>query len=158
MVKPPKKQDMKREIKFRGKRVDNGKWIEGDLCNFLGGNGKCIMPKPYYATRDFGEETEQGVPVIDEGVAMGAFYPVHAETVGQYTGLKENAYEQADLNKPIYDGDIVEFIDGRRLFVLWNDDTCQFEFSDGLPINSRRYYNCHKRIVGNVTDNPELLK
>lgn len=85
-------------------------------------------------------------------------YEVLPETVGQYTGLKENTYEQADLNKPIYDGDIVEFIDGRRLFVLWNDDTCQFEFSDGLPINSGEYYYCHKRIIGNIHDNPEILK
>ncbi len=50
-----------REIKFRGKRIDNGKWIYGDLL-----------------------QTE-----IKEIFFNGALYKVDLKTVGQFTGYKD---------------------------------------------------------------------
>ena len=74
----------------------------------------------------------------------------------QFTGLKENAFESC--NKDIYESDVIEFINGERLVVEWNDDTCQFQYSDGTPINNGERYGSHKMIVGNIYENPELLK
>ena len=52
---------MKRLILFRGKRIDNGEWVYGDLRSYLGG----------------------GHTFIQKGFNMKEVIP---ETVGQYTG------------------------------------------------------------------------
>ena len=55
---------MDREIKFRGKRIDNGEWVYGDLIH------------------DFKEEV--GILPHDN-----YYQHVDPETIGQYTGLKD---------------------------------------------------------------------
>lgn len=55
---------MNREIKFRGIRLDNGKWMVGDLNHLVDG---------MYISNDHGSN-------------MARVYP---DTVGQYTGLKD---------------------------------------------------------------------
>lgn len=55
---------MNREIKFRGKRLDNGKWMVGDLNHLVDG---------MYISNDHGSNMAQ----------------VYPDTVGQYTGLKD---------------------------------------------------------------------
>lgn len=56
-----------RTIKFRGRRLDNGEWIEGDLIRI---NGHYFI---------FSDPAPNG---IDK-------YEVDPATVGQYTGLKD---------------------------------------------------------------------
>lgn len=68
-----------REIKFRGKRLDNGEWIEGDLLRML--DHWFIFPDP-----------------APEGIDK---YAVDPATVGQYTGLKDKN------GKEIYEGDVI---------------------------------------------------
>lgn len=53
-----------RDIKFRGKRLDNGEWIYGDLLHLVDG---------VYISNDNGNNMAQ----------------VDPDTVGQYTGLKD---------------------------------------------------------------------
>lgn len=86
----------------------------------------------------------------DKGRGVSIPFQPHI-TLMQFTGLKD------DNKVEIYDGDIVEDILGNRLLVEWNDDTCQFQFSDGSPINDSDRYATHKLVIGNIYETPELL-
>ena len=55
---------MNKEIKFKGKRLDNGEWVYGDLLHLVDG---------VYISNDNGNYMAQ----------------VDTDTVGQYTGLKD---------------------------------------------------------------------
>lgn len=70
--------------------------------------------------------------------------------VMQFTGLQQDGQE-------FYEGDIVEFIDGKRCVIEWNDDTCQFQFSDGSAISDGDRYSTYKKIIGNIFENENLL-
>ena len=112
-----------REIRFRGKRLDNGEWVTGCL-------------KHVYRN-DFPPEITSWTD------AEGGYYrtdPVNPNTVGQYTGLKDE-----DGNE-IYEGDIVSKEGFSPASVMFHD---------------LRYYPTMMSIgcsvIGNIYDNPELL-
>lgn len=143
---------MQREIKFRGKRIDNNEWVIGSL----------VEEEP--PLQCFANETGKSEFLIAKSGFADWNMPrpmtaakVYPESIGQYTGLKENTFEDTRKNKRIFEGDVVEFIDGQRAVVEWNDDTCQFQYSDGSPLNNGDRYSTHKAIVGNLYDNPEIL-
>lgn len=133
---------MKREIKFRGIRLDNGKWVIGDLILIKG--GALILP--------IGKGWDQ--------------HRVDAETVGQFTGLKDKD------GRDIYEGDIIECADSRgepiRHFVEFCKERGYYAqyFADHSPLPAYEagpIYQDYidklgKYVVGNVFDNPELLK
>ncbi|WP_443773030.1 YopX family protein [Alistipes putredinis] len=126
-----------KEIKFRGKRLDNGEWIEGDLLRM---NGHWII---------FPDPAPGG---IDK-------YEVDPATVGEFTGLKDKN------GKEIYEGDVMEIpetefnaeIIGR---VLFEEDAYYI-----IPLRGGHLWGLHwslrkhdAKIIGNIHDNPELLK
>ena len=91
-------------------------------------------------------------------------YPIDVDTVGQYTGLK-------DINgKEIYEGDIIKGLDSTKNDILhvveWDDQTASFEvylipFDKHLhksPLSQNWLDLFDKEIIGNIYDNPELLK
>lgn len=158
-----------REILFRGKRCDNGKWVEGYL--YVTHNGEYEIGR-YNAEVNIERMT----------------YVVDPDTVGQYTGLTDKN------GKRIFEGDIVkqtfektvavasdEFWDDNGYADLYGEDVGKVVIlpSKGTCIknpvihrevngeitedraNARMYKNvCSGRceIIGNIHDNPELLK
>ena len=143
-----------REILFRGKRVDSGEWIEGMLFN--GKEDTFIVPHGNEYSYD-----EQ------EGLAFDVYgCKVVPETVGQYTGLTDKN------GRKIFEGDIVNlkgnpaypswgFVDYNAL-VVYSDGA--FSAIDGTEENhGLRRYNFTRaeldvEVIGNIHDNPELLK
>lgn len=134
---------MERQILFRGKRIDTGKWIKGDL---QVGDDDHI---PMIGVVECGHEPD--------------YYQVQESTIGQFTGLDDrNAIH-------IFEGDIVKapFLDPIFGDIV-PDEFCNatIEFSNGSFVVSY-YKRNHKiyiqdlydkiKVIGNVHDNPELL-
>lgn len=117
-----------REIKFRGKRVNNGVWVHGDL-----ERSRC-------------DDTTR-IHTYDVDGAYDAQYEVNPCTVGQYTGLK-------DVNgKEIYEGDIVRYIEANDEIT-----TKQVYFIEGAfsPLTEIIWMgDAECEVIGNIYDNPE---
>ena len=146
----------------RGKRKDNGEWVDGNLV--------------YTRTTTLG--------VVTEIYTLEMRYEVIPETVGQCTGLKDKN------GKLIFEGDIIryadlydyncylesidnpEVYDNIDLGNIWTIDEVVYGIKVGYPAfdlnrhdfeanglselsESGQYFY---EVIGNIHDNPELLK
>lgn len=134
-----------REILFRGKRVDNGKWVKGFLSKSRNIEEKPALLKPC-------------IDYEEKGVMMSSI--VAPETVGQFTGLTDK-----NGNK-IFEGDIVTYDKEyggetrEKGTVYWCEgafgvENVQDEEDSGLL---GVFVNHQLEIIGNIHDNPELLE
>lgn len=136
-----------REILFRGKRVDNGEWVEGNYEWYH-------KPEKYIISNPYTGETKGVLP----------------ETVGQYTGLTDKN------GKKIFEGDIIttttldtgdeqKAVVGFGNFIDENNDDEYIGFYiefDGIKTTitqlAMEEVKDRFEVIGNKWDNPELLK
>ena len=142
-----------REILFRGKTQQYTRWIYGDLNHYM---------------------CDDGVFIAENGYSM---HRVFKETVGQYTGLTDKN------GKKIFEGDIVKIehsdyaFDGMTLEYRkekgviaydnigsvglivgrYKDENVWSDFFNVLGLTDR-IESWSFEIIGNIHDNPELLK
>ncbi len=159
-----------REIKFRGKRLDNGEWIEGYVyCGDI-----------YGRSTDINNAVE--VLIINNDCDE---WEVIKETVGQFTGLKDkngkeiyewdivcmhqflfdgNEYENMLIGKIIYQETTMSYCltnlshEQIQKYMGYKDDYTNFQ-KECVPFDC--FYGLHDEsfeVIGNIHDNPELLQ
>jgi hypothetical protein len=131
-----------REIRFRGKRKDNGEWVYG----YLIGNDVIVGNIVEFNVEYFNTEF---------------WYKVDPETVGQYTGLHDrNGREiykgdiiSTDLDRPY---NIVVFRNGAFMFQCHDNGKDYYDYMFSVDEESDRWE--YGEVIGNIYDTPELLK
>ena len=143
-----------RDILFRGKRIDNGEWVEGDF----------IAPyfiSPCQNSELYINETYVNGKSVDGIVwCQGSFYRIAPPTVGQYTGLKDKN------GKRIWEGDIIKwdyaYNEGKSYQVIYDVGGACFSASreHNGDNTSTIFYNDEQyaEVIGNIHDNQELLE
>ena len=126
-----------REILFRGKRKDNGKWAYGYLYIRNDGQYEISFYSKYFDSERF-------------------TYDIIPETVGQYIGLTDKN------GKRIFEGDIVErlWLGEKHIYRIYYDsDISSFIGADidCQGFTTFNYDSCEFEVIGNIHDNPELL-
>lgn len=135
-----------REILYRGKRIDNKKWIEG--CYAVVGEKKVIIahPEMFYdenAKQCYGSEIKD----------------IDPETVCQYIGMTDKN------GRKIFEGDIIEVctfgFNPERFITEVAYDKCAFRLKNGRNMFYYGQSDFTKmddaKVIGNIFDNPELL-
>ena len=140
---------------FRGKRVGDDTWVEGNYVN-------CLMDANAKESRHYIVEYP------------GEFHEIYTSTVGQYTGLRDRA------DKMLFEGDIIEsqseYVDrygtgtGRMCIQRFEVKRGRSGWVESKVFDSRgkfipsckglkaRTINRNRSIVGNIYDNPELMQ
>lgn len=138
-----------REILFRGKRVENDRWVEGNLVKTKTGASYILVPS---------EDLD-----ITPTSHMVSFLVCYS-SVGQYTGL-------TDKNSvKIFEGDVVRNGYSSNLGEFWNFGNVVYVVNDGcfeICNTEERYLKRltqsqivlrNIEVVGNIHDNPNLLE
>lgn len=137
---------MNREILFRAKELRHKKWCEGLLSVNTGG---IYSIKGGFMTN--GCDIDTGLPRL---VPTYFSSQIDIETLGQFTGL-------LDKNGiKIFEGDVLG-VDGYIGYVKWTIAGFQLIPANNVMHISFLYLSgkLHKyEIIGNIHDNPELLK
>lgn len=132
-----------RIIKFRGKDIETGEWVYGHFFQRMGHYPAIVEQRPR------------------NGKVMYFEIAVEDTTLGQFTGLLDKN------GKDIYEGDILKWEKDGLMYVVkfWDGmfyasvEECNEGILGGFPLHALTEYDDRKcEIVGNIYDNPELLK
>lgn len=138
---------MQREIKFRGKRVDNQEWVCGSLV---------IDRQGIHSIIDW----------ADSKTGSYSWNDITPESVGQYTGLKDRhgveIYEEDIVRAFASDGNyshdvIGEVKYGGLSFAYVGKRSDGEKWFDTIT-NPNIERDNHIEVIGNIHSNPELLK
>lgn len=134
---------MSREILFRGKRKNNGAWINDSETYIRDGDGIWL--------------SDEDLHVVT----------IRDDTLGLYTGLTDKN------GKKIYEGDIVRVnLFGKVYYtgkIVYSDKNAAFEFLQYVLVGiysgkaaghekMSAYDKSQIEVIGNIYDNPELLE
>lgn len=125
-----------REILFRGKRVDNGEWVEGNL--FVPDEGHDAPTQICFGTN-----------------IVQISYDVDPETVSEFTGLRDKN------GKRIFEGDIVKarpFLPPFEVIYENVELKIRNEYGNILLPQQEAINWTEAQVIGNKWDNPELLE
>ena len=133
---------------FRGKRIDNDDWFIG----------RYIWP----LFRHDGDQKTRLICLFD--AESNKSFHVYPESICEFTGLVDKT------GKKIFEGDIVKTKYGRLYIVVWFS-SLEYNGWDLEVVRTSENYNTTRRpdsfdiykkenleVVGNVHDNPELLR
>ncbi|EFB6931243.1 hypothetical protein HGQ23_000505 [Listeria monocytogenes] len=129
-----------REIEFRGKRIDNGEWVYGNLMQFEDS-----------VTFIFADERKGASTLTYAHFIINNMHAIDEKTLGQYTGVKDKN------GKKIFEGDVgwdehnecygvVKFEEGKFLYAWENITEDLWEVADSIEI------------YGNIHENLELME
>ena len=145
-----------RKILFRGKRLDNGEWLYGDL-----------RQAPYFD----GDTATYIMAPIPGSISSYINYSVDPSTVGQYTGLTDKN------GKKIFEGDILHYTgltteyddfcyvvfdcaEFALKFITMDKQTMAKNELELLPLQRGLFDFCREsnsfEVIGNIHDNPEV--
>lgn len=130
-----------RYTKFRGKSIETGAWVDGDLVTDI--NAACSI-----------------IDYANHKTDTYTWTDVDPETVGQWTGLNDSKGVE------IYEGDIITFVGGNSIQTMGENSDIKIisvlEATKQLGWTGSGYTfceaNCNKlvEVIGNIHENPEL--
>lgn len=134
-----------REIKFRGKRIDNGEWYYGSIIKNY--EGDCFIIKAVDSYVGFFDSCPDDI-----------FIEVDPETVGQLVFSHDGqGYYEGDIVKASHGKCEIRLNEKRSAFML-------FDLIDEMYVmNMEPYVYRHAamyglQVIGNIHDNMELIK
>lgn len=159
-----------REILFKAKRLDNGKWVEGSLISTEDNSGFILRSK-----------TKAFVPKGTNTFCSTECYEIDQTTICQFTGLMDKNGRKiwendilrghgndSDLAKVVFgkfdviDVDTLEVVDsaaGWHTEVIATDALSKYEpFCLPMPLTDFYIKRCEYEVFGNIFDNSELLE
>ncbi len=151
-----------REILFRGKRLDNGKWVySGSLVHLDSTDGvkcnECFMPEGF-ASCQAAHDKYDNILSFNNLI----MYKVDVQTIGQFTGIRDKN------GKPIFEGDLLK-TDLERPYniVIFRNGCFLLNCNDGGEDYVDTIENLSSpdvaqdsywEVIGNIYDNKELCK
>lgn len=143
-----------RQIKFRGKRLDSGEWVYGDLLQVCG--GYIIYHGSQTESDEFEDDGKTAIYLYKNEVSA-----VHPDTIGQFTGLLDRN------GKEIYKGDILIYIDKEAnehyREVVYHLGCFKFHNPNAKLPDTPIYHHLvdgglNWEVIGNIHDNPGKKK